>query len=206
MQTVLLVIVTAVIALFGTDLGAGEEWQGTAFSADFSETFGNSGQEAQRGRMYLDEPGMRMETTEEGEPVVMIIRFAENDMLSLVPGEKIYMKIPYAFVVDGQNARLEQKFAGPCAEFAQREKLGSDTVAGRATEKWRCAGSYEDEADATEWYDPELGIPLRAEDEDGGRFELSNIQVGSQPANLFQPPADYQVMDMGAMMQMQMGD
>lgn len=46
-------------------------------------------------------------------------------------------------------------------------------------------------------------LPLRAAVD---RHSLSEIQVGSQPANLFRPPADYQVMDMGAMMQMQMGD
>jgi hypothetical protein len=35
----------------------------------------------------------------------------------------------------------------------------------------------------------------------GGGIELRNIQEGSQPSSLFEVPAGYMKMDMGAMMQ-----
>jgi hypothetical protein len=45
----------------------------------------------------------------------------------------------------------------------------------------------------TVWYDPKLQAVIRSDDEDG-RFELTNIKEGPQPASLFVPPSGYSKM------------
>jgi hypothetical protein len=191
-----------VVALQAGDVLAEGKWQGTGFSADFSQTFEGSGQQDQNGRLFLDSEGMRMEMTEEGQAVVTIMRFSENDMLMLMPDAKMYMQMPFSAMGQQGAGTLEGKFASACAEYREGEKLGSETVNGRATEKWRCVGSTNDEPDADIWFDQDLGAPIRVVDDAGSRFELSNIKEGDQAAGLFQPPADYQRMSMQDMMQM----
>jgi len=195
----------AITLLAAGDLLAEGKWEGTGFSGDFTETtVDEDGTETQSGRLFMDERGVRMEMSNEGEAMVMIMRFEENEIITVMPAEEAYMKMPFAMTGQGTTARIEDQFTGPCAEYAKREKLGDETVNGRSTEKWRCEESTDLDADAFEWYDSELGIPVRSEDDEGGRFDLTNIKTGSQPAALFEPPSDYSLIDMGAMMRMQM--
>ena len=43
-----------------------------------------------------------------------------------------------------------------------------------------------------QWFDPELGVPVRGKGPDGSSFELRGIRVGAQPADLFTVPAGFQ--------------
>jgi hypothetical protein len=198
-----LISLLLIMALNVMDAFAGGKWEGTGFSADFTQTYSDdSGQAAESGRFFLDSAGMRTEMSSDGERMVSIIRFEENDMLMLMPEEKMVMTIPIMSQGEGEPARLEGKFAGACAEFNEREHLGDETINGRNTQKWRCERHREGDPDANQWYDTKLGVPIAVEDDAGSRFEITNIVEGAQPADLFQPPADYQGMSMQGMMQM----
>jgi hypothetical protein len=195
-RTILLAILGLGMAFSAT---AQTPWKGEGFSADFSQT-GSAGQETMSGRFFLDSEGMRMETTAEGQPVVSIMRFEENDMIMLMPAMKMYMTMPYSMMGESAGSTLVEMFDGACGQYAVSKKLGSESLNERDVEKWRCEQSSVGSADADVWFDEDLGAPIRVIDDNGERFELSNIEEGDQAASLFQPPADYQPMSMQNMM------
>jgi hypothetical protein len=70
---------------------------------------------------------------------------------------------------------------------------GTESLNGRATERWRRTTTLPDgkKQTTTQWYDPELKIAVR-EELPGGYFrEITNIRVAPQPPALFQVPAGY---------------
>jgi outer membrane lipoprotein-sorting protein len=198
-RTVLLAIMSSALAL---DAAAQTNWGGEGFSADFAQNGTGAPDENMSGRFFLDREGMRMETMAEGQAVVSIMQFEENQMLMLMPEMKMYMIMPLSMTEEGAGKTLVEKFNGACAEYAVSKKQGSETLNGRDVEKWRCEQSTVGQADADVWYDAELMAPIKVVDDEGSRFELSNIVEGDQPSSLFQPPADFQPMSMQNMMQM----
>ena len=65
---------------------------------------------------------------------------------------------------------------------------------GRPVEKWEMTMSRAGQQPTTsvQWFDPELGVPVRGKAPDGSTFELRGIRVGAQAADLFTLPAGYQ--------------
>lgn len=90
--------------------------------------------------------------------------------------------------------------ANPCAnrEGTTCKKVGTETVNGRACDKWEFSknGGLED----TEWIDQKLHVPIKSVRTDGTSFELKNIKEGTQPESTFAIPSGYQKFDMGNMM------
>ena len=76
-------------------------------------------------------------------------------------------------------------------------KAGSETVNGRSTVKYEGTNAEGDKTAV--WLDSKLRFPVKWEDKSGGG-EMQNIKEGSQPASLFEIPAGYTKMDIGAMM------
>lgn len=77
------------------------------------------------------------------------------------------------------------------ASFSSR-MVADEVVNGRPVEKWESVAREGDQVSTSHfWYDPELNLRVREEFPGGGSRELSNIQVGPQPAHLFQLPSDY---------------
>jgi hypothetical protein len=202
MMSYRLFILMLVLGFQAAGVFAEGRWEGTGFAADFRQTFTDTDQDEQSGRFFLDREGMRMEMTEEGRDVVSIMRFKENDMLMVMPDAKRYMIMPFSMLGQGGAATLEGKFAGACAEYAVKNRVGSEKINGRDTDKWRCEQSTNDEPDADIWFDESIGAPVLIVDDEGSRFEITGIVEGDQPAELFQPPADFRPMSMQDMMQM----
>jgi hypothetical protein len=91
--------------------------------------------------------------------------------------------------------QLPQNKGGSC------RKIGSETVNGRSTVKYEGTNAKGETGDV--WLDPKLRFPVKWEGKNGS-WELRNIQEGTQPASLFEIPADYKKFDMpnmGGMMQ-----
>jgi hypothetical protein len=164
-----------------------------SFSADFTETETATGKPTAAGNLKAGPHGMRMEGNFETghEPYMMIINFQERMMWNIMPAEQLYFAAPF----DPASARGEedpQRFGlgVPCPEpGAKATRLGSETLQGRMTEKWRCVNPA-GETDIV-WFDPKLRVPIREESDDGTIFELLNIREETFPADLFQPPPDF---------------
>ena len=91
--------------------------------------------------------------------------------------------------------QLPQNKGGSC------RKVGNETVNGRSTVKYEGTNAKGETGDV--WLDPKLRFPVKWEGKNGS-WELRNIQEGTQPASLFEIPADYKKFDMpnmGGMMQ-----
>jgi hypothetical protein len=184
-----------------------QQWTGPGFSADMAIVDPEYPGQEMLGKMFVDKPGMRIEQTMEGERSVTIVHFAEETTLVLMPAEKAYMELPPEAMA-GETESLRGLAEGdPCTVYKRSKKLGSETLQGRRTEKWRCQDPKYDDgaAGATLWYAPSLSFVVREKDDDGNEFELRNIKEGRQPAELFQVPAGYQKMAMPMMPDMSAG-
>jgi hypothetical protein len=72
--------------------------------------------------------------------------------------------------------------------------VAKEQYEGRSVEKWEMTMSRAGQQPVTsvQWFDPELGVPVRGKGPDGSTFELRGIRVGAQPADLFTVPAGFQ--------------
>ncbi len=139
------------------------------------------------GPVHYDSGKERFEMTLEGQQQVMIRR--ERKRL-------LYMIMPQ------MGMGMEMKLGGPKAmpgarDYAelQPEEIGRETIAGEATTKYRLAA----EGGEVFIWATDDGIPLRMEGEGPeGSFsmELSDLERGPQPAELFEVPAGIQIMAM----------
>jgi hypothetical protein len=143
------------------------------------------------GPVHYDGGKERFEMTMEGRQQVMIRR--EDKQL-------LYMVMPQMGM--GMEMRLGGQGFTPGAmpgarDYAelQPEEVGRETVAGEAATKYRVSA----EGGTVFIWASDDGIPLRMEAESPeGRFvmELSDLQRGPQPAELFEVPAGIQIMAM----------
>ncbi len=88
---------------------------------------------------------------------------------------------------------IRQEFPGGSSEYRM---IGKETMNGRKTEKWEYVqhqqkGKDKKTSRTLQWYDPVLKMPVREEMPGGYARELRNIQVGPQPASLFELPQGY---------------
>ncbi len=103
---------------------------------------------------------------------------------------------------------IKQQFPGGASEF---RLMGKETLNGRATEKWeitqtrkqmqpRHSGQQQSPQTtrSVQWYDPQLDLAIREEYPGGYVRELTKIQVGPQPASLFELPPGYSKKQMPA--------
>ena len=85
------------------------------------------------------------------------------------------------------------------------ELLGTEEIDGKSARKYRVTSP---DGSGLAWFDAQTNAPMRMESEVEGKkgvLEWKNWKVGPQKAELFEVPKDYQVQDVGAMMQMMKG-
>lgn len=89
--------------------------------------------------------------------------------------------------------RLPLRQFMPDGTTTELKEVGKEVLNGRQTEKWQMtlAQPGGESMESFQWYDPELKIAIREELPGGAFRELRNIQIGNQPASLFQIPPDY---------------
>jgi hypothetical protein len=164
-----------------------------------------------QAKMYFTKDKIRIETqgnSSRGGAVIM--NLTTHTTLILMPQQHMYMDMPvqmqaqrmsYASAFfqtgDAENACGDwQKTAN--AQGASCHKVGNETINGRSTVKYEATSANGDVSHF--WLDPKLRFPIKwqGKNSDG---EVRNIQEGAQPASLFEIPAGFSKMDMGAMMQ-----
>lgn len=170
---------TLAVMLFALPAAAGE-YAGASFTAE--SHVGYDGALSYRYRVSLGRAGYRLEAVSPVEgPDVILARFAEEIFVYI---DRDSGAVNSFAMGDADWAR----FSGvPCADYAGRELLAREPVAGRPTEKWRCIGSPRYAPDATVWWDPALKFQLRVE-EDGFVTEFRNIRLGEPDPLLFALP------------------
>jgi hypothetical protein len=191
-RTMALGLLGAVVA--APPAGAGE-YSGPGFAADM--LFAQDGGELEpMGRIFMSKSAMRYEMG----GGVTIVYLDSNRAVTLMPDQKMYMKTPGG----GGMPKYQDE---PCADYGESKKLGAETVNGRDTVKWRCTGQKPrqgaEPSDATLWYDEALKFWIRSARDSGEISEIRNIEVGKQPASLFEIPAGYQQFNMVSAQQMQ---
>ena len=170
------------------------------FSAEVMTRAGGGGRSAaageSTGRFYTSKGRVRTETYRNGVVVnAMIIDARNRTAWQLSPERKMAVDMSANFAAAQQQANamvqtpLDPK--NPCAALpgATCQKVGSDTVAGRSTEKWEI--TEKDGMRMVMWIDPALHFALKVQ---AAQFEAEfrNVKLAPQPDTLFQVPADYQ--------------
>lgn len=133
-------------------------------------------------KIYVSNDKVRMEAV----GTTTISRMDKKVVWVIMPQQNMYMeqmmnpdKIPSA----------TEKMPGEI----ERKLLGTDTVDGKAVEKYRVRYTSNGmEASVLQWIDPKTKIPLKTASEDGRWVtEYKNLVVGPQPEGLFNVPAGY---------------
>jgi hypothetical protein len=163
-----------------------------------------------QAKIYFVKDKMRLEPqTASAHGSVVIMNFATQTGTVLMAQQHMYMEIP----LQAQTQRMGYAGAffqagdveNACGDWQKMghtqgncHKVGSDTVSGRTTVKYETTNASGDVSHF--WLDPKLRFPVKWEGKSNSG-ELRNIQEGAQAASLFQVPAGFTKMDMGAMMQ-----
>ena len=174
--------------------------EAAAFSASYDQKT-TQGRNVTNGKVSFKDELFRMETTAQGQAALILHN--REGTFTVMPSEGMAMKTP---LHPGQGP---VRGADNYAEYLQQhhaERIGAETVDGHACDIYRFtdpeAGGL-----VTAWVWKEKMFPIRYEIEgtDGKMLvELSNLQLGANiPDAEFQLPAGVQVMDMGALMNMQ---
>jgi outer membrane lipoprotein-sorting protein len=170
------------------------------FSADMKST--GKGMTV-TGKLYFGGPKTRMEMTTQGHQSIMITDAQRKVTYMLMVDRHMYMEMS----TEAKGPRKNPDWrtydpANPCANMADTtcERLGPGVADGRLCDKWKFSNNKNGTSHTT-WIDLKTGIPIRTETSEGTVMELTNIKEGAQSASLFEIPAGYTKMDMGAMMQ-----
>ena len=167
---------------------------------------GESAGQVINAKYFVGKDRMRMDMTMGGMPSSSHITVFDGDQITtymLIPQMKQYMKRV------GTQEELEDD--GPALLFGSPEdadhpcrsdpgtsceKIGSDTFLGRSVDKY-LVKEIEDgvPTESTIWFDRELLFPIKIEADDGS-MEATSIEIGTQPAELFEIPAGYSEMRM----------
>jgi len=162
------------------------------------------------GRYYVAEKKMRMESFgERGEGSIAIIRMDQQKMYALQE-DKTYLTVPLKGDKIPDFAELGSMVGGEAAPKVTQEKVGSETVNGFQTEKFRVTATIKvmgktHTMTSFLWKAKEFDLPVRTQDEQSGLVvEMRNIREGAPAPSLFEVPAGYRDMskEMEKMMEM----
>lgn len=154
--------------------------------------------ETEQGSMTMREfhaPGKkRMEMNAQGQDMVMIFHTDTGKGWMLIPQMKMYMEA---------SAGDVQQRSGAGYEVLEQTEEGKEEINGYATTKYK--GIFRDpqgrKGGGYFWLTEEHGIPIKSDiiqnTADGKmrvHMELTDLELGPQPASLFEVPQSYQAM------------
>jgi len=161
------------------------------FSANTITTF--KGGEKTTGKIYYKPDRFRMEMKVH-EDMIVITRIDKKVMWNIMPGEKIYMEMPF----DMKNKpRVEEKFEGEI----ERKEVGRETIDGHPTIKYLITYQSDNKKEQVyQWWAADIKFPVKTSAVDGSWIqEFKNVKMGLQPSGLFEVPSGYQKMQIPQM-------
>lgn len=151
---------------------------GVQFAADTVQG-GPQGQVA-KGKMYVGKNRMRVEAEQQGRQFIRITDEDKQVEWILFPEQRTYMerRAPAGTPKKGDRGAGD---TNPCAapmQGMQCTKLGTETIAGRKTDKWEITLTQQGQTmKTTQWIDLERGTPLRQEMTGGQVMELKFVAI-----------------------------
>jgi hypothetical protein len=172
------------------------------FSGDL--TIKSKSGEAMTGKMYFSGSKMRWDMNAKGRESAMLVDFPTQTSYMIMPQQKMYMEMKLGqHAGRGPNLRELRSYDpnNPCAQLTDTtcEKVGTETVNGRSTDKWIFKNSKTGHTTTT-YLDKKIRFPIRSTTDNGTQTDLTNVQEGMPSASLFELPSGYKKFDMGAMM------
>ncbi|MBN8471769.1 M56 family metallopeptidase [Corallococcus exiguus] len=157
------------------------------YPKDFSATatWRNEGRVI-RSRLFVSRCGrILLEPADGSKAPAMLYDATTLERVALDPTERTH-----AALTRMDELGLPLHLSGGCTENQARcEGQGQETVAGRSTRRWLRRHTPNDTV--TQWFDDELGYPVREESDLFGTITLTDIQIGEQRAERFFIPSDY---------------
>jgi hypothetical protein len=195
-------LVIATVAMLGLNVVAPQATAETAkinTDAAYSATRIIEGGEQRMEQRYFQKNGAtnRMEMNVHGQQSTVIVNGERGVMWILMPAQSMYMESPIDDQpFDGANVEI------PDPATWEMEREGRESVNGVPATRYRVAT---DDGEVTRmrghvWVSDD-GIPVRTDMVTGGdriQMELRDVVVGPQPDELFEPPAGYRGLSVGA--------
>jgi len=146
--------------------------------------------QAMTQKINSDNGKIRSEMNMSGMEMISIVRPDLKKVYTVMVAQKMVMEIPY----DPSKYPVPTTTQGD----AKFEVIGPDTVEGVACTKYKMTAK--DGKVAFFWVDTSKKALVKMEAADGSVTAVwKNFVAGPQPASLFEPPADYKVMNMPSM-------
>lgn len=143
------------------------------------------------GKVYSAKDKERSETTMQGMTSVMILRRDKQLGYMLMPVQKMYQQMDFA--------KAQAQTSGQPAEQVEITEVGSDTIEGQATTKYKLI-MKDGSAGGFMWFTKD-GIMMKMDtvvkngrDKSRMTITLKNLKIGAQDASLFEVPAGYNAM------------
>jgi hypothetical protein len=174
-----------------------------AKNSDFSKVYSSNG----KARFEFEKQNQMMGS------VAAIVDEAQHKFVLMLPERRMYMDtwptmmnkptiLQYWHVEDVNDACPQWKKLAEQMDtyknWGSCTKIGSDTLNGRSTVKYEGVSNKGEKNYI--WVDTKLHSVIKMDGGTGGGIELTNIKEGSQPASLFEVPAGYTKVDLGALM------
>jgi hypothetical protein len=160
------------------------------FSAEQVVTI--KGGQTMTSKIYSDNGKVRNEISMNGMQNVSIIRPDQQKMYSIMVAQKMIMVMP----LDPEKIK---KMMPPGSGGDEKvETVGPDTVDSVAATKYKITGN--DGKVFFFWVDAAKQLPIKMASDDGSfTIAWKNFQSGPQDPALFEPPSDYQVLNVPSM-------
>jgi hypothetical protein len=197
MQSIKLLVALMLIAAWALPTAQAQE-STAEYSADF--TF-ETAEMAQTGKVFAAPGKERRESVFEGGMTSVTIRREDLGKLwILMPSERMYMEVN-----PGQSDPSGMQSSSPDDYDVQMTVVGPEQLDGVDAIKHKVIMT---DADGNKmggfWWVSNEGIPLKMDMlavDDGDKMrlkqQLSNVEIGTQPPELFEIPSDYNSMSMG---------
>lgn len=140
------------------------------------------------GKVYSSKGKERTETNMKGMQSVMIVRPDKQEGYMLMPAQKMYMQMDLA--------KAKQQSGGGAPDDVQITEVGSETVEGQATTKYKLI-MKDGSAGGFMWFTKDgVMVKMDAVMKDGKdksriTMTLKNLTIGAQDASLFEVPAGF---------------
>lgn len=169
-----------------------------ALAAEYSAVVVTKSQGHQmQGKIYVKGANIRRDfSTPQGDSI-SIVRGDKKVMWMLMPGQKMYMEMPFSRETLSKALNLPEN-------KASMKLLGTEKIAGYETDKYESSvNTGKGPAKVTLWMAKKLGAPVRMENADKSfTQEYRDIKEGEVSDQLFDIPAGYKKMSMPAGMPM----
>ena len=169
-------------------------YSGPGLAADVVVTDPSLGEGRFTGKFHFDRAGTRFDVNGKKARFNAII-FNSFNRYMITVSRKNSVRVSQRL-----GEALSAQFGDePCGGFRSAVSLGTESLAGRTIQVWRCEhpkqvlldAGFGPEITETLWYDIGLKHFIRKENNEGVRIELRNIIPGRQPPALFDIPSDY---------------